>query len=105
MAEVLHDVQPVSAANHTQPDHVIGRVEQVRAMRGRKHEMFVPVLGVVIESNVFSFVIKKQGSGGGQPLRQGGLDVKLMRQLTRFEHGLRVDTSGGGKSAIEFESR
>ncbi len=34
MAEVLHNVEPVSAADHTQPDHVISRVEQVDAMRG-----------------------------------------------------------------------
>src|ERR1043166_4453521 len=67
--------------------------------------MFVAVLGVVIECDVFSFVIKQEGSGGGQALRQGGLAVKLMRQLTRFEHSLRVDAGGGRKSAIEFESR
>lgn len=34
VAEILHDVQALSAPNHTQPDHVVGRVEQVRAMRG-----------------------------------------------------------------------
>ena len=34
MTKILHNVQPVSAADHAQPDHVISRVEQVRAMRG-----------------------------------------------------------------------
>ena len=34
MTEILHDIQLVSATNHAQPDHVVGRVKQVRAMRG-----------------------------------------------------------------------
>ena len=34
MAEVLDNVKPVTATNHAQPDHVVGPVQQVRAMRG-----------------------------------------------------------------------
>ena len=59
MAEVLHDVQAVSVANHAQPDHVVGRVEQVRAMRGRKHQMFVAVFGVVVEGDVFALLVEQ----------------------------------------------
>ena len=58
MAEVLHDVELVSTTNHAQPDHVVGRVEQVRAVRGRKHEMFVTVLGVIVEGDVFSLLVE-----------------------------------------------
>jgi len=34
VGKILHDEQPVSAADHAQPDRVVSRVEQVRAMRG-----------------------------------------------------------------------
>ena len=57
MAEVLHNVEPVSAADHTQPDHVKGRVEQVCAMRRRLHEMLMGLRGIEIERNVFAFLI------------------------------------------------
>ena len=34
VAKVLNNVKTVSTADHTQPDYVVGRVEQVGAMRG-----------------------------------------------------------------------
>ena len=68
MAEVLHDVEAVSATNHAQPDDVVGRVEQVRAMRGRKHEMFVSVLGVVVEGNIFSLLVELEFGRGSETL-------------------------------------
>ena len=78
VAEVLHDVQMVTTTNHAQPDHVIGRVEQVRAMRGGKHEMFVAVLSIVVERNIFSLLIKLEVGFVRQTDGEGGLAVKLM---------------------------
>ncbi len=94
VAEVLDDVQPVSAANHTQPDHVIGRVEQVRAMRRGKHEMLVRSGGVEIERDVFAFLIELQARGRRQTFGEGGLTVKLMRKLARGDHFLRMSAGG-----------
>ena len=84
MTEVLHDVEAVSVANHAQPDHVVGRVEQVGAMRGRKHQMFVAMQRVIIESDIFAFLIQKQTAGRGEALWEGGFVAKLMRELSRL---------------------
>ena len=78
MAEVLDNVKAVAVANHAHSDHVIGWVEQVRAMWGGEHEMFVSVLGVVIERDVFSLLIELELSCRCQTNGEGGLAVKLM---------------------------
>ena len=66
VAEILHNIQPVSAAHHAQPDNVISRVEQVGSMRRRQHQMFVPAFGVEIERDVFAFLIQLCTSRGRQ---------------------------------------
>ena len=105
MAEILHDVQPVSATNHAQPDHVVGRVEQVRAVRRGKHEMLMSVLGVRVERNVFSLLIELEMSGRRQPLRELGLAVELMRQSPRCQHGPRVNSCSLRKFCIQGKGR
>ena len=69
MAEVLHNVQPVSATDHAQPDYVISRVEQVRAMRGGKHQMLLRLGGIEIERNIFAFLIELRAGRRRQALR------------------------------------
>ena len=101
MAEVLHNVQPVSAADHAQPDHVISRVEQVRAMRRRKHQMLLRLGGIEIERNVFAFLIELRAGCGRQTLRQGGLTVKLVRKLPRRKHRFRVRAGSLAQASIE----
>ena len=103
VAEILHDVEAVSASNHAQPDHVIGRVEQVRAMWGGEHEVFVSVFGVVIERHVFSLLIELEGSRGGETYGEGGLAIKLVRELPSFEHCQCVGACGLGESVVERE--
>ena len=103
VAEVLNDVELVSAANHAQPDHVVGRVEQVRAMGRRKHEMFVPVLGIIVKRNVFSLLIEQEACRDAKALRQRRLALKLMRELVGAEHDLRMLVGGAGKSGIKSE--
>lgn len=105
MAEVLNNIELVSAANHAQPDHVVGRVEQVRAMGRRKHEVFVPVLGVIVKRNIFSLLIEQEARRRTKALRQRRLALKLMRELMRVEHALGVLVGGAGKSGIESQRR
>ena len=105
MAEVLHDIQPVSAADHAQPDHVISRVEQVRAMRRGQHEMFMSMRGVEVERDVLAFLIELHMGRGRQALGQGGLAVKLMRKLPRRKHRFGVRAGRLAQSAIERQTR
>src|SRR4029077_21235051 len=103
--EVLHNVESVSVANHAQPNNVIGRVEQVRAMRGGEHEMLMSVLGVVVEGYVFSLLFKLELSRRRETSWQRGLAVKLMRNSPRFQHGLRVNAGGLRESRVNRERR
>ena len=103
VAEILHDVETISASNHAQPDHVVGRVEQVRAMGRGKHQMFVSVFGVVIERHVFSLLIELEGGRGGETYREGGLTIKLVRELAGFEDCQRVGARGLGEPVVERE--
>src|ERR1700722_7079039 len=57
VAKILHDVKSVTATDHAHPDQVISRVEQVRAMRGRKHEMLMTSFGIEIGSYIFAFLV------------------------------------------------
>jgi hypothetical protein len=84
LAEVLHDVEPVSPAHHAHPDNVKGRVEQVRAMRRGMHETFVRMDGVVVEGYVFSLLLEMEMSGGRNTFGQGGLALELMGKLLRW---------------------
>ena|SRR5580704_10234697 len=67
--------------------------------------MFVSGLGAVIEGNVFALLIESELGRRRQTLEQGRLAVKLMRELSRFEHGLRVRTCCLTESGIEGEFR
>ena len=98
MAEILHDVEPVSAADHAQPDHVVSRVEQVGAMRRGKHQMLLGVRGVEIERDILAFLIELRASCSCQALRQRGLTFELMRKLTRRKHCLRVSACGAAQA-------
>jgi alkylation response protein AidB-like acyl-CoA dehydrogenase len=56
--------------------------------------MFVSVLGVEVESNVFAFLIERRLRCAAQALGKSRLAIELMRQLARGEHGFGVGTSG-----------
>ena len=105
VAEILHDVEPVAAANHAQADHIVSRVEQIGAMRRREHEMFMSVGGIEIERDVFTFLIELRTGRGGQALGQGGLTIKLVRKFARCKHRLGVGTGCLGKAGIERQPR
>src|SRR5262252_5707532 len=102
MAEVLNDVEAVSAPNHAQPDHVEGRVEQVGTMGRRKHEVFVAVLGVVVERDLFSLLLKFQSGGQSETLGEGGFTVKLRRKLPGIHHGGGMVTGCFRKARIQL---
>jgi hypothetical protein len=57
--------------------------------------------GVAIERNVFAFLIKLRARGHRQALRQGGLTVKLVRQLPSRKHHFRVRPRSPAKASIE----
>src|SRR5947209_8341079 len=103
MAEIFNDVEAVSVTNRAQPEHVIGRVEQVRAMGRRKHQVLMSLLRVGIKGHVFSLAIELEARGRCKAKREGGLAVKLVRKLPSFEHGLRVRARGLRKSRINFQ--
>ena len=105
VAEILHDVKPVSAADHAQPDHVIGRVEQVRAMRRGLHEMLMALRGIEIEGNVFAFLIELRASFGSQTLREGRLTFEPMGKLTLGNHLFRMYTGGPAHTRVEGQPR
>ena len=63
--------------------------------------MFVAVPDVVVERNVFSFLIELEIRRGGETLGEGGLAVKLVRKLASCEHGLGMDTGRLRKAGID----
>ena len=67
--------------------------------------MFMSVLGIIVERDVFSLLFELELRRGREALGQGGLAVELVRKLPRFEHGLRVNAGGLRKSCIERERR
>ena len=92
-AEILHDVKAVTIAYYAEPNHVVRGIEQVRAMGRRQHEMFMPMLGVIIERNVLALLLELEVRCGREALRQCGLAIELVRETPRFEHGLRMHAS------------
>ena len=46
--------------------------------------MFVAMQRVIIESDIFAFLIQKQTAGRGEALWEGGFVAKLMRELSRL---------------------
>src|SRR5580704_4018914 len=58
VTEVFDDIKTLAAAQYSQADYVEDRVQQVRAMRRRLHQVFVDVFGIVIEGDVFSLLIE-----------------------------------------------
>ena len=58
--------------------------------------MFVAMQGVIIEGDVFAFLVQEQATGRGKALREGWFIPKLMRELSRLQHGLSVDPRGAG---------
>jgi len=103
VAEILHDVKAVSATQHGDANDVIGRVEQVGAMRRREHQVFVAGVCAVVEGEIFALAIELQRCGCGQPFGQRLLAIELMRKLMGIDHYLRVKTSGGGQSGVQRE--
>ena len=63
--------------------------------------MFVSVLDVVVEGNVFSLLIELEVGHVCQTLGEGGLAVKLVGKFPCLEHGLSVDASCLRKSGIQ----
>ena len=59
------------------------------------------VLRVVVEGDVLSFLIELEVGRGRETHRERRLTVKLMRELSGFEHGLRVSASRLGQSGVE----
>ena len=71
----------------------------------REHQMLMSALHVGIESDILSVLLKQQIAGSGQPVSQGGLAVKLMRDITRLKHGLSVPARRLRKAAIQNQRR
>ena len=67
--------------------------------------MLVAVLDIGVERNVLSFLIQLEFGSGGETLGEGGFAVKLVRELSRVEHGLRVGAGRLRKSGIEAQRR
>ena|SRR3984885_491508 len=67
--------------------------------------MFMAMLGVIVERNVFPFLLQLEFGCRRQALRQGGLAVQLMRKPLRSRHGLRVNAGRLRKSGIHREWR
>ena len=65
--------------------------------------MFVAVLGVIVERDVFSFLVKLELGRERETLGEGGFTSKLMRQLLRIHHGYGMDAGGIGESGIECQ--
>jgi hypothetical protein len=105
MAKILHDVEAVATGNHAQPYNVESRVEQVGTMWRREHQVLMSAFHVGIESDILSVLLKQQIAGSGQPVSQGGLAVKLMRDITRLKHGLSVPARRQRKAAIQNQGR
>ena len=72
MSEILHDVEAVSVANHAQTDDVVRGVEQVGAMRRRKHQMLVAMFGIVIEGEIFALLVQQKIRGRRQAFGRDG---------------------------------
>src|ERR1700679_1850575 len=66
--------------------------------------MLMPISSVVIESDVFAFLIELRGGRGGKALRQGGLTIKLVRKFARRKHRLGMGASRTGQAGIECEA-
>ena len=67
--------------------------------------MFMPILGVVVERNIFCLLCQLELSGRSQTLGQGGLAVQLMRKSLRFQHGLSMIAGRLRQSGIELQRR
>jgi len=65
--------------------------------------MFVSALGAVIKGDVFGGLIELQARGRGETLNQRRLSGELVRQLVRFQHGLRVDAGSSGQAGVKRE--
>src|SRR5579871_6999578 len=105
MAEVLNNINVIAGAQHAQADDVVGGIEQVGTVRRRKHEMLVPVLGIVVEGNVFAFLVELGVGGLGQTLRQRGLAVKAMRKLAGRDQDLCMRAGSLAQTGIDGERR
>ena len=105
VAEVLNDVETISAANHTHTYDVVSRVEQIRSVRRGEHQVFVALLRTIVESDILGFLVELQVRHGGQALRQGGLVFEPVRELPGIEHSLCMNARGLGKTIIQGERR
>jgi hypothetical protein len=72
-------------------------------MRRRKHQVFVAVFGVVIESDIFSSLIELEFCGDGKALWEACFTGTLVRQLARLKHGDGVNAGGFRESSIQGE--
>jgi hypothetical protein len=50
--------------------------------------------GVVVEGDVFAFLVELQFGSGRKALRERRLSGELVRELARVEHDLRVNACG-----------
>jgi len=103
VAEIFDDIKPFSAPHDSHPDYVVIRIEQVRPVRRRKHQMFVAMLGIVVVGNILSLLIELEFGRVRQTLWQRRLAVKLMRKLLRLDHRLGVNAGGLRESGIQRE--
>jgi len=67
--------------------------------------MFVSMLGVIIERDIFSLPVELEVGSVRETLGEGGLAVKSMRKLLCCQHGLRVNAGGVRESRIERQGR
>ena len=67
--------------------------------------MFVSMNSVIVERDIFSLLFKLELSCRCETLRQRWFAVKLMRESTRFPHGLGVNTRRPRKTFVNLERR
>jgi len=65
--------------------------------------MLLGLRGIHVERDVFAFLIELQLSRRRQALRQGGLAIKLVRELASFEHGLGMHAGSVRKPGIHSQ--
>ena len=65
--------------------------------------MFVPVLGIVIEGDIFSLLLEQELSCRRDTYGEGGLPDKLMGELSRLKHGHGMVASCLRESSVERE--
>src|SRR5581483_1213335 len=101
--EILRDIDVVAAADDADADGVVARVEDVGAMRRRRHERLVGVVGGIAAFGAAGNVFAERVEAQAGP-RDAGAELRLaadaMGELFRVGHGGAVIASGAGQVVV-----